>query len=233
MNRSLRHLALLGLFALGASSAGAQTFPTLFNVTYQPSNLTLTITPTSNAASGNLPSGTSSYSLGYGLILKNLFTSHPTAITTLGSGELAATVSGGLQANLQRMGTSLSDAPSSGLIKNVYDQPSGPGISILSDDFGYMFFNKADSSTAAFNTANSLTITFTSSAASTYLPTISSTNAGFVNVGSGSGIDIGSYSYTYSAVPEPSTYAAIAGALGLGYAVYRRRRQGAAAAAAA
>jgi hypothetical protein len=38
--------------------------------------------------------------------------------------------------------------------------------------------------------------------------------------------------YTYSVVPEPSTYAAIAGALGLGYAVYRRRRQAAAAATA-
>jgi hypothetical protein len=33
--------------------------------------------------------------------------------------------------------------------------------------------------------------------------------------------------YSYSVVPEPSTYAAIAGALGLGYAVYRRRRQAA------
>jgi hypothetical protein len=38
--------------------------------------------------------------------------------------------------------------------------------------------------------------------------------------------------YSYSVVPEPSTYAAIAGALGLGYAVYRRRRQAAAAATA-
>ncbi|MFZ9745843.1 MAG: PEP-CTERM sorting domain-containing protein, partial [Opitutaceae bacterium] len=45
-----------------------------------------------------------------------------------------------------------------------------------------------------------------------------------------SSVDIGTY--TYSVVPEPSTYAAIAGALGLGYAVYRRRRQAAATAAA-
>jgi hypothetical protein len=228
MNRSLHRLAVLGLLVLGASTAGAQTYPTLFNVTYQPSNLTLTITATGNAASGNLPAGTSSYSLGYGVLLKNLFTAYPDAISDNASGQLYASVLGGLQGKIQRVGTSLSDASSNGLLSDVYDQQSGTGLSILSNDFGYMFFNKSDSVTAAFNTANSLTITFASSAASTYLPTVSAANAGFVNIGAGAGIDIGSYSYTYSAVPEPSTYAAIAGALGLGYAVYRRRRQAAA-----
>ncbi|MFZ9747720.1 MAG: hypothetical protein ACO3G4_13930, partial [Opitutaceae bacterium] len=89
MNRSLRRLALLGLLALGVSSAGAQTFPTLFNVTYQPSNLTLTITPTANAASGNLPSGTSSYSLGFGVRLTDLFLSSPSALIDVNTGTLA------------------------------------------------------------------------------------------------------------------------------------------------
>jgi hypothetical protein len=224
MNRSLRNLALLGLLALGVSSAGAQTYPTLFNVTYTPANLTLTITSTGNAASGNLPNGSSSYSLGYGVLFKNLFTAYPDPIADDVSGQFAATIGGGLQGTTQS---------TSGLLNTAYDQfGGGRGLSILSNDQGFMSFDKANTSTSAFNVANTLTITFTSATASSYLPQISSANAGFVNVGAGAGVDIGSYSYTYSAVPEPSTYAAIAGALGLGYAVYRRRRQAAAAATA-
>ncbi|MBM3843393.1 MAG: PEP-CTERM sorting domain-containing protein [Verrucomicrobia bacterium] len=224
MNRPLRRLAALGLLGLGASTAGAQTFPKLFDVTYEASNLTLTITPTSNAASGNLPDGTTSYPMGAGVLFKNFFTSYPTSIVGQG-GRLVATVGGGLRASTQS-----TDA----LLSSVYDQGlNTSGLTVLNDSvFGATFsLTKSDDAPAAFNTANSITITFTSSSASQYFSTTSSANAGYVNVGLGNGVDIGSYSYTYSAVPEPSTYAAIAGALGLGYAVYRRRRQAAAATA--
>ena len=222
MNRSIRRLAVLLLLCFAASSAGAQTFPKLFDVTYEASNLTLTITPTGNAASGNLPDGTSSYSMGAGVLFTNLFNAHPASIVGTG-GQLVATVEGGLRASTQS---------TNALLSSVYDQEGSgaKGLTVLNSTvtLATFSFTKSDSSTAAFNTANSITITFTSSAASQYFSTISSANAGYVNVGLGSGVDIGSYSYTYSAVPEPSTYAAIAGALGLGYAVYRRRRQAAA-----
>lgn len=221
MNRSFRRWATLGLLGLGASTASAQTYPKLFDVTYEASNLTLTITPTSNAASGNLPDGTSSYSMGVGVVFKNLFTAYPTNIVGQGGGVLA-TVDGGLRASTQS---------TNALLSSVYDQGlNTSGLSVLNDSVvGATFsFTKSDSAPAAFNTANSITITFTSSAASQYFSTTSSPNAGYVNVDLAPGVDIGSYSYTYSAVPEPSTYAAIAGALGLAFAVYRRRRQAAA-----
>lgn len=222
MNRPLRRLAALGLLGLGASTAGAQTFPKLFDVTYEASNLTLTITPTSNAASGNLPDGTSTYSMGAGVLFTNLFSAPPASLVGTG-GVLMATVQDGLRASIQSHNV---------LLSSVYDQGSGArGLIVLNDSiFGATFsFTKSETPSAAFNTVNSITITFTSSAASQYFSTTSSANAGYVNVGLGAGVDIGSYSYTYSAVPEPSTYAAIAGALGLGYAVYRRRRQATAA----
>ncbi len=218
MNRSFRRLAVLVLLCLSASAAGAQTYPKLFDVTYEASNLTLTITPTGNAASGNLPDGTSSYSMGAGVLFTNLFNAHPASVVGTG-GVLVATVQGGLRASTQNTNV---------LLSSVYDQGSGAkGLIVLNDAVaGATFsFTKSDTPTAAFNTANSITITFTSSAASQYFSTTSLLDAGRVNVGLGAGVDIGSYSYTYSAVPEPSTYAAIAGALGLGYAVYRRRRQ--------
>jgi hypothetical protein len=239
MNRSLRRLALLGLLTLGASGAGAQTFPTLFNITYTPSNLTLTITPTSNAASGNLPSGISSYSLGTGVRFTDLFISSASALVDPGTGMLAGTIpsGSGLKATVQRLGSAVGNdftTVSNALLDHAYDQldGNGRGLEILSMGQGHMYFDKSDNTTPAFNSSNTLTITFTSSTASQYLRASSIPGvAGYVNVGLGSGIDIGTY--TYSVVPEPSTYAAIAGALGLGYAVYRRRRQAAAATAAA
>jgi hypothetical protein len=75
-----------------------------------------------------------------------------------------------------------------------------------------------------------MVITFESSFSSK-LPSASLTGGAVYAISESlSEVVIGTYSY--SVVPEPSTYAAIAGALGLGYAVYRRRRQAAAAATA-
>ena len=90
-----------------------------------------------------------------------------------------------------------------------------------------------NSSAAFVNTTGPLTITFTNDVGG-YMRSQSYVGDVFIvdNVTPYGNLEsIGTYSY--SVVPEPSTYAAIAGALGLGYAVYRRRRQAAAVTAAA
>jgi len=218
MNRSLRTLALLGLFALGASSAGAQK---LFDVTYNPSQLKLVITPTSANPGGNLPAGNTVFPMGYGMLFKNLFTAYPTGNTSQ-SGEVStSSILGGLKAQTQ--------SDSSASFNSVWDDgANGRGLNLLAFSSATMTMNPTSQ---AFNSGNSLTITFTS-AIQNFMPT--SAFSGTVNVFNDAsslsgGYDIGTYSY--SVVPEPSTYAAIAGALGLAYAVYRRRRQAAAATA--
>jgi hypothetical protein len=215
MKRSLRRLAFLGLLALGASSAGAQV---LFNMTYNPSELKLTITPTSANAGGNLPAGNTVFPMAYGMLFKNFFTTYPTGNTSQ-SGEVSTSlITGGLKAQTQ------SDPSAS--FNTVWDDgANGRGLSLLAFSSATSTMNP---SSQAFNSGNSLTITFTSGIQN-FMPT--SGFSGAVNVfndasSQSGGYDIGTYSY--SVVPEPSTYAAIAGALGLGYAIYRRRRQAAA-----
>jgi len=219
MNRSLRTLALLGLFALGASSAGAQK---LFDVTYNPSQLKLVITPT-NANPSGLPQGNSVFPVGYEMLFKNFFTVSPTQMVS-GTGALSTTsIEGGIKPMTQSDSSASFDA--------AFDQSSsGRGLSLLGFYDSDMTLNP---SSQAFRTDSSLTINFTSAMANyNYMPTAGF--SGTVNVFNDAsslsgGYDIGTYSY--SVVPEPSTYAAIAGALGLAYAVYRRRRQAAAATA--
>ena len=91
------------------------------------------------------------------------------------------------------------------------------------------------SSGASFvnSSTGALTITFASSV-NPFMRS-SAYNGGTVSIFDNSnpfGAEYTIGTYNYSVVPEPSTYAAIAGALGLAYAVYRRRRQAAAAATA-
>jgi hypothetical protein len=218
MNRSLRTLALLGLLALGASSAGAQK---LFDVTYNPSQLTLVITPTSANPGGNLPAGNTFIPVGYEMLFKNFFTQHPAGAIS-GSGDLLnSSILGGIKPQTQSIPSAAFDAA-------FDDGSSGRGLTLLGFYQSTMTLNP---NSQAFSTASYLTITFTS-AMNQYMPTAGF--SGTVNVFNDAsslagGYDIGTYSY--SVVPEPSTYAAIAGALGLAYAVYRRRRQAAAATA--
>lgn len=216
MNRSLRNLALLGLLALGASTAGAQNL--LFNLTYNPSQYSLVITPTSAAASGSLSGLT--FLPEYGVLFNSLFSSTPAAILPNDYRLPTSSVTGGIA----------STAGSGTAMNNVYSDSVDPrDLNVASLASGTMTFGSA--TTAFTSSPSALTITFSSSV-DPFMRT-SSLNGGLVSAFSSVGTEYSIGTYNYSVVPEPSTYAAIAGALGLAYAVYRRRRQAAAAAATA
>ena len=218
MKRSLRRLAVLGLLALGASSAGAQV---LFNLQYNPSNYKLTITPTSASASGQ--NGSTTFLAEYGLLFGSFFPSNSSLAPNY---QLPTqSVTGSIRAT-SHTGASMDSAWTDGV------NPRDLNISTLSS--GTMTFN---STSPAFLNAVSipgtapLVIEFPSSFSSN-MPSASITGGAVVGISS-AGSDVTLGTYNYSVVPEPSTYAAIAGALGLGYAIYRRRRQAAAAPATA
>jgi hypothetical protein len=220
MNRSFRNLAVLGLLALGASSAGAQT-NILFNVTYDPTSLRLTFTPTGNAVtwSGGSSGSTINSTLGAGIYFENFFTGTPPYGSALDLQSVY--LSGGLQGT----SSSGSNTLNGGFSDTLYALNIARGsetTQALTFNYGVNGF-----------TAQPLVIEFASSVEA-YMKTQSSFpnfTGGQVTIFEDNTYVLGTY--TYSAVPEPSTYAAIAGALGLGYAVYRRRRQAAAVTAAA
>ncbi len=218
MNRSLRRLAVLGLLALGASSAGAQT---LFNLQYNPSNYKLTITPTNASASGQ--NGSTTFLAEYGILFGSFF---PSGSNLTANAQLPTQSSTGSIQATASTGSSMNSAWTDGV--NWRD------LNISTLQQGTMTFSSG--SPAFLNPVSNpgtapLVIEFASSFSSK-MPS-SSIDGGTVFGISSSGSDIALGTYNYSVVPEPSTYAAIAGALGLGYAVYRRRRQAAAATAAA
>jgi hypothetical protein len=215
MNRSLRRLAVLGLFALGASSAGAQE---LFNLQYNPSARTLQITPTSAAVNSSARSST--YRAEYGLLFGSLFVTAPSSSILTFDGKLPTdSIVGGI----------VSSSGSGTLMSTAYPDPVLPrDLNIQSLSAGTMSFGSG----TAFLQSSPVTLTFSTSLAnSTYMPA-NSFSGGTVSAFTMGGTEQSLGTYSYSVVPEPSTYAAIAGALGLGYAVYRRRRQAAAAATA-
>ena len=217
MNRSLRNLALLGLLALGASTAVAQS-NVLFNVTYDPTSLRLTFTPTGNAVtwSGGSSGSTITSTVGAGIYFENFFTGKPPSDGLL---QFASThVSGGLQGSVASSSNPLNAGFEDGLVALNIARSSNTAQAL---NFNY--------GQAAF-TSTPLVIEF-SSAVEAYMKTAPAFSGSSVSVFEGNNTYVLG-TYTYSAVPEPSTYAAIAGALGLGYAVYRRRRQAAAAATA-
>ncbi len=219
MKRSLRRLAVLGLLALGASSAGAQV---LFNLSYNPSELKLTVTPTANTASGSLSGKT--FLAEYGVFFGNFFSADPSSVAT-GTGTLpTASV-------LNSFAPSSNAAATMNQVYN--DIVAVTDLNISSSTSGGFTF--ASSGASFVNSVSGpLTITFTSSM-TPFLRT-QSFSGGSISVFDNTnpyGVEYSIGTYSYSVVPEPSTYAAIAGALGLGYAIYRRRRQAAAAAATA
>jgi hypothetical protein len=224
MNRSLRNLALLGLFAVGVSSAGAQT--SLLNVNYNAATRTLSFTATTAKPGGELPTNTTvAVPSGNGLLLEQFFAQNYSASGFGGSVPFISTSGLGIKA------FSSSENPTwvnpSDAFTSPYDDLNGTrGLMLLSWGGNNLNFSTAQQ---AFDNTSTLSFTFGENA----VPPLRTDNyAGMINVLANTGTyDIGTYSYTYSAVPEPSTYAAIAGALGLGYAVYRRRRQAAAATA--
>jgi hypothetical protein len=224
MQLSLSRLALFGLLALGAGTAGAQT-NVLFNVTYDPTSLRLTFTPTGNVVTwtGGSSGSVINSTVGAGIYFENFFSSAPPAGL---NGSLVTThVSGGLQGSI---------ASSSDALVNPFEGGDALNLTRSGLNSGQALNFNFDQ--AAF-TAQPLVIEFASEVEA-FMKTSPAFSGGLVSVFAttaiapqGEIIVLGSYAY--SAVPEPSTYAAIAGALGLGYAFYRRRRQAAAAAAAA
>jgi hypothetical protein len=235
MIRSLRNLALLGLLVLGASSAGAAE-PVLININYNAATRELKFTPTNNAPGVQLPAGTTFWvPSGNGLLFENFFTG---THTVLGGGALASvspTIGGRL---IGYSGTGWSNPSDSFNAPFNEGVTNGTGLMLLSFAGGDLKFSR-DQPAFASGDGNSLTITFTSDNAQPFATTAFTGSINLLgeirnqngDVVSEPSWDVGYYSYTYSAVPEPSTYAAIAGALGLAYAVYRRRQAAAAATA--
>jgi hypothetical protein len=223
MNHSFRRWAILGLLGLGASSAGAQT--SLLNVNYNAATRTLSFTATTAKPGGELPTNiTVPVPSGNGLLLEQFFAQNYSGSGLGGSVPFISTSGSGIKA------FSSSENPTwvnpSDAFNSPYDDLNGTrGLMLLSWGGSTLNFSTAQQ---AFDNTSTLSFTFGENAVP---PLRTESYVGMINVlaSSGTSYDIGTYSYTYSAVPEPSTYAAIAGALGLGYAVYRRRRQAAAA----
>lgn len=219
MNRTCRRLAALGLLGLGASTASAQI---LFDVKYNPTTNVAIITSTGAPVTWSVNENNASsfeVTAGAGIYFETFFKSSPPVTSGTGGRIPISGVDGGL----------LASSSGAALLNEVWD---GGSMALNIAKLGVQNSSTAglllERGTTSFNTLNTFTIDFGSdfprgamySTPGEYL-------GGAVTVFNGSTIGIGSY--TYSVVPEPSTYAAIAGALGLGYAVYRRRRQAAAA----
>jgi hypothetical protein len=233
MNRSLRNLALLGLLVLGASTAGAQN-NLLFNVTYNPTTKVAQFTSTGAATSWSESPSSLNVTAGAGIYFENFFKSPPP-----GNGELIpiSGVSGGILATSQTSNTSVLNEVWDGNM-NALNVARISNINIAQNEgFDLTLQKSVTTLTTSTGSTTNFTINFGSAFPTSAMYASQAefqgfgplNNLGAVTVLVGSTYQVGTYSY--SVVPEPSTYAAIAGALGLAYAVYRRRRQAAAATA--
>ncbi|MFM9090808.1 MAG: PEP-CTERM sorting domain-containing protein, partial [Verrucomicrobiota bacterium] len=215
MNRSLRNLALLGLLALGVSTAGAQTAGPLFNVSYNSTNYQLTITPTNASASGAISGIT--FLPEYGVNLDSFF---PVGANLTANSALPGTISGSIRAT-SHSGSAMNAAYVDSIDPRDLNLTTLGQGSMTFASTGPAFVNNVTTNPTA-----PMIITFESSFSSK-LP-LAGFTGGSVYAISSANTEVTIGTYTYSVVPEPSTYAAIAGALGLAYAVYRRRQAAAA-----
>jgi hypothetical protein len=237
----MKHFALVGfLAALLAVRVEAQL---LFEVSVNPVASTVTIITTGNAPtepSVNVPP----LQIDSGITLLNFFPANSTVphLATTGTSSSGTTLPSSEGNRLRVVSTSPSVNPATFTTLDVfaagslsgtatdavdfYGNPSNPGknLNLYNPDSFFDLF--------AFSFADQLTLTFPTGSLSEqqsggpYLVYAGKNNVYTSNISPHSKEDTSFLgTYTISVVPEPSTYAAIAGGLGLAAAVIHRRRQ--------
>jgi hypothetical protein len=221
----MKHHALLGLILglFAATRSGAAEPPVLFNVYFNPVSKEVTITGTGEFTTLNPSAPQSLASYADGVTLINFFNAgFNEGFTSLVDTASLAVNIGTSSSALQFEITGLSIQNAQGITNNgknlLLFTPSGTDILFNSGTVSFsagtsLRFVTEDSPTVPTNTTNPLDLNY----------------IGPLNVYAGYNSAHGGTSflgtYTLTVVPEPSTYAAIAGGLGLAAAVIHRRRQ--------
>jgi hypothetical protein len=233
----MKHHALLGLILGLLATAKLAGQPVLFNVTFNPEGNLFTITGTGTQAnainfsgSGNVPASLDSFQ---GITLLNFFPGNFTPggfaadvddIPVTGDRTLKVNVGGGeLFLDLGAYtGTLIGNVPSGSIEAFNVDK----NVNLYTSTGTPLLFNAG---TIVFSGTVSFTSTNTPVDLALAVSGPRNVYAGLFDAYNG---DAFLGTYTLTVVPEPSTYAAIAGGLGLVAAVLHRRRQRARASAA-
>jgi hypothetical protein len=250
----MKHFALVGLFAALLAARLEGQIVNLFEITVNQTESTVTIIPTSPPATVSVPylQAFVSLSLNDGITLLNFFPNsfpgttgtHPDGVTIPSTLKVYQYSADPLDPNslpdyfpfpatFDKMAVLQSVFQTSGLVGDTYGNPSVTGGHLNLFNLARSDFQLFDLRFSKPGESSSVTISFTPGSLNSF-SSESNTGPRFVYGGQNtafpqedSGTTYNSFlgTYTLTVVPEPSTYAAIAGGLGLAAAVIHRRRQ--------